>query len=309
MSELMTFLNGEYVPISQCKISVMDLGVVNGASVTDFIRTFNHKAFRLEDHINRFFAAAKNAYLTIPYTKEEVAEISNKLIAMNAEIYPECELGMCFYVTGGVNYTYAGSAVKSGPLPPTYCQHIFPEPTYYFKSLYTDGVNMMTSPIPHLPAQCVSPKGKNRNRLHMWVGDHIVSAMDPTAMAVFLDQFGNIAETGGSNFLIYKDGRVLSPRNRNILWGVSLQTVKEIVTEMGIPFVEDDIMIYDAVNADEAWVTTTPYCIAPVSRFNGQTIGDGKNYPLFRRILAKWSEKVGKDLWDEVVNSQPIQYR
>ena len=78
---------------------------------------------------------------------------------------------------------------------------------------------------------------------------------------------------------------------------------------MGIPFVEEDIMIYDAVNADEAWVTTTPYCIAPVTRFNGQTIGDGENYPIFRKILERWGERVGKDLWDEIVNSTPINYR
>ena len=132
--ELTAFLNGKYIPISQCNISVMDLGVVTGASVTDFIRTFNHKIFRLEDHVDRFFKAAKNAYLEIPYTREEVYEISRKLIDINAEMYPECELGMCFYVTPGVNYTYAGSAVPAGgKLTPTYCQHVFPEPIYASK--------------------------------------------------------------------------------------------------------------------------------------------------------------------------------
>ena len=126
-------------------------------------------------------------------------------------------------------------------------------------------------------------------------------------MAIYMDQFGNITETGGSNFLIYKDCVVYSPKRRNILWGVSLQTAKELVEEMGIPFVEEDIMIYDVVNADEAWVTTTPYCIAPVKRFNGQQIGDGTS-PMFRKILDAWGKRVGKDLWSELVDAQPIQY-
>ena len=309
MSELIAYLNGEYVPVSQCKISVMDIGITNGASVTDFVRTFNHKAFRLEEHVDRFFKAAKNAYLTIPHTQEEVCEISNQLFERNAEIYPECEFGMCFYVTPGVNWTYAGSAMKAGPLKPTYAQHVFPLPLNAWKKYYTEGVHMATAPIPHLPAQMVSPKGKNRNRLHMWVGDHIVSSMDPDIYAVYMDQFGNICETGGSNIVIYRDGAVVSPRARNILWGISLQTVKEIVTEMGIPFMEEDIMIYDVVNADEAWVTTSPYCLAPISRFNGQIIGDGKNYPMFRKVLDAWGKRVGKDLWKEITEAEPIQYR
>ena len=50
-NELVAYLNGEYLPISQCKISVMDIGITNGASVTDFTRTFNHNLFRLEEDV------------------------------------------------------------------------------------------------------------------------------------------------------------------------------------------------------------------------------------------------------------------
>ena len=308
MAELICYLNGEYLPISQCKISVMDIGVTTGASVTDMVRTFNHEIFRLEDHVDRFFAAAKHSYLNIPHTKEEVCEISRKLIELNAEIYPECELGMCYYVTPGVSYVYAGSAVPSGPLTPTYCQHVFPLPFTAWKKNYTDGMNLATAPVPHIPAQCISPRGKHRNRLHIQVGDSIVHSLDPTATAIYMDTNGNITETGGSNFVIYKDGMVISPKRRNILWGISLQTVKELVEEMGIPFVEEDILIYDVVNADEAWVTTTPYCLAPVVKFNGQQIGNGEN-PLFHKVLKAWGERVGKDLWSEIVNAEPINYR
>lgn len=308
-NSLVAYLNGKYIPIQDCKISVMDIGITNGASVTDFTRTFNHELYRLEEHVDRFYKAAKNAFLTIPHTKEEIYEISRNLIEANALRYPECEFGLVFYVTPGVNYTYAGSAAKSGPLEPTFCEHVFPLPLNNWKSFYTEGVRMATAPVPHLPPQCVTPKGKHRNRLHMWIGDHTVNALDPSIYPIYLDMNGCITETGGSNFVIYSGGKVISPRRRNILWGISLQTVKEIVTEMGIPFVEDDIMVYDAVNADEAWVTTSPYCLAFVSSFNGQPIGNGKDYPMFRKVLDAWGKRVGKDLWDELVNSKPIQYR
>ena len=142
----------------------------------------------------------------------------------------------------------------------------------------------------------------------MRVGDNIVSSLNPHTMAIYLDTNGNITETGGSNFVIYKDGCFYSPKRRNILWGVSLQAFKEIVTDMGYPFIEEDIMIYDAVNADEAFVTTTPYCLAPVKHFNGQMIGNGET-PMFQRILEEWGKRVNKNLWDEIVNSEPINYR
>ena len=309
MSELIAYLNGEYIPVSQCKISVMDIGVTTGASVTDMVRTFNHELFRLEDHVNRFFDAAKHSYLTIPHTKDEVCEISRKLIELNAKVYPECEFALCYYVTPGVSYLYAGSAVPAEGITPTYCQHVFPLPLSAWKDSYVNGIKMITSPIPHIPSQCVTPRGKHRNRLHMHVASNILSASGAEGMPIFLDTNGNITETGGSNFVIYKDGAIYSPKRRNILWGISLQTLKEIVEEMGIPFIEEDIMIYDVVTADEAMVTTTPYCLAPVSHFNGQQMGNGKEFPMFRKILDAWSSKVGKDLWNEITTAEPIVYR
>ncbi len=308
MSELIAYKNGEYLPLSQCTVSVMDLGVTNGASVTDFLRTFNHVPFRLEEHTDRFYRAAKNAYLRLSVDKNQWMEVSRELIRRNAELYPECELGVIYYVTPGVNAVYAGSAAKAGPLEPTCIQHVFPLPLSAWKAFYTEGVRLATPPVPHLPPQCVSPKGKHRNRLHMWIGDHAVQSLDPGVMGLYLDQSGNITETGGSNFVIYRDGCVVSPRARNILWGVSLQVLKELVTELGIPFIEEDIQVFDAVNAEEAWLTTSPYCMAPVRSLNGIEIGDG-SFTVFRRVLDRWSRLVGKDLYKEITESEPIRYR
>jgi len=309
MSELIAFKNGEFMPLSQASVSVMDLGITNGASVTDFLRTFHHEPFRLDDHVDRFFRAAKNAYLDQPYTKEFVKETSCELLRRNAEIYPECELGMVFYITAGVNSVYAGSAAKPGPLQPTYIQHVFPLPFDSWKKLYRQGVDMATPAVPHLPPNCVSPKGKHRNRLHMWVGDHQIQSLDPSVMGLYLTQDGLITETGGSNFVIYTGGKVVSPRRRNILWGVSLKVLTELLAAEGIPFEEDDIDVFDVVNADEALLTTTPYCLAPVKSINGLAIGGGGEFPFFRRMLGAWSKLVNKDLYEEITASKPINYR
>ena len=134
----------------------------------------------------------------------------------------------------------------------------------------------------------------------MWVGGKEAALADPGAMALYLDINGFITETGGSNFLIYKDGKVISPKPPNILWGISLQTVTEILAEMGIEFVTEDITAYDVSNAQEAFVPTSPYCLGPVVKINGNIIGDGKPGHLWRRILDRWSEIVGKDIYAEI---------
>ena len=70
--------------------------------------------------------------------------------------------------------------------------------------------------------------------------------------------------------------------------------------DLGIPFVEEDIQTYDAINADEAWLPSTPYCLAPVTRINGEAIGDGQPGSVWRRMLDRWSEVAGKDIYQEM---------
>jgi branched-subunit amino acid aminotransferase/4-amino-4-deoxychorismate lyase len=74
---------------------------------------------------------------------------------------------------------------------------------------------------------------------------------------------------------------------------------------MDVPFVEEDIQTWDVVNADEAWVPSTPWCLGPVVRINGEPIGDGKPGPMWRKILDRWSEIAGKDIYREIAESEP----
>ena len=97
---------------------------------------------------------------------------------------------------------------------------------------------------------------------------------------------------------------MISPRRNNILWGVSLTVLTELLKAEGIPFVEQDIQTYDVINADEAWVPTTPYCLGPVVRINGAPIGDGQPGPLWRRLVDRWSEVVGLDIYKQVTEGE-----
>ena len=300
MSEPIAYLKGEFVPASECKLPIYDLGIVIGAAVTDFLRTFNLVPFRMEQHVRRFYRSCRYARIEPPVSFEDSLDISRKLIEHNSQCDPGREIGLIYYMTAGENSVYAGSAGITGKLKPSYVQHTFPLKTEMWRDIFLNGVHCITPAPRHIPPQCLSAKIKNRNRLHMWIGEQEIHQADPDAMALYLDIHGNITETGGSNFVIYRDGTVVSPLPDNVLWGESLQCLTEILAEMDIPFATRNVHTYDVVNADEAWVPTSPYCLGPVVKINGVPIGDGKPGQLWRRVIDRWSELVGKDIYREI---------
>ena len=118
-------------------------------------------------------------------------------------------------------------------------------------------------------------------------------------MAVLLDENGCLTETAAANLLIVKSGVVLSPPRSTILGGISLLTVEELCHELGITFAERPLTMHDAETAEEMMLTSTPYCVCGVSRFNGRAVP----WPgqLFERLLAVWSIRIGLDIRGQVI--------
>ena len=158
------------------------------------------------------------------------------------------------------------------------------------------GQHLVTPSIRHVPPQCYDPKMKYRSRMHFYLADQEARLVDAEAAALLLDLDGNVTETGTANFFIVERGTVVSPTTRNTLPGISRAMVIELCGQLGIPFVERDFQVYNALNADEAFLTSTPYCIMPATRINGVAIGDGKPGPMVGRLLTAWSEAVGLDI-------------
>jgi len=305
MSEPIVYLNDRFLPASQAKLNIYDLGIVLGATLTEMTRTFRHQPFRAEEHVARLFRSLKFSGITIPLTPEEMLARTNELAEANCHLLgPDEDLGIVHFVTPGENALYAGSAGSagsSGPLMPTICIHSFPLRFEMWRHLFTEGAHVVTPSIRHIPPQCIEPKMKNRSRLHWWLADKQSQTVDPRAITLLLDLDGNVTECAGSNFVIVNGKTIISPPPRNILAGVSLQTVRELAPKIGMEFIERDFQPYDVVNADEAWLTTTPYCMAPCTKINTIPIADGKPGPWFKKMLAAWSERAGLDIEAQVL--------
>ena len=301
-SEPLVYLRGEMQPASQAHVAIYDAAVVLGATVTDLVRTFDHQPYRLDDHLDRFFRSCRYARLTPPVDRAETGRVCRRLIAHNASLLPPGgDLALVLFLSPGELPVYAGSAAADEERQPTFCIHTFPLPFHIWRRYFTEGAHVVTPSIRQLPAQCVDPKIKCRSRMHWWLADQESRQVDPRAVSLCLDLDGNVTETGGSNFLICRDGAVVSPGPAHILRGISMTTVAELCSTLGLVFEERDFQVYDVINAEEAFLATTPYCLAPVTRINNTPIGDGRPGPVFRRIMDAWSASVGLDILEQIM--------
>jgi branched-subunit amino acid aminotransferase/4-amino-4-deoxychorismate lyase len=303
MTEPLVYLNGKMVSGSQAHVAIFDMGVVMGATVTEMTRTFNQRLFRLNDHLDRLSRSLRYTRMNTGLSKADLASISNEVVAHNARLLDEGgELGLIHFVTAGEVPTYAGSSGRAARTTPTVCVHTFPMPFELWADKLQTGLHLVTPSIRHVPPQCYDPKMKYRSRMHYYLADQEARLADPDGAALLLDLDGNVTETSGANFLHVEKGTIVSPTLRNTLPGVSRATVIELAGKLGIPFVERDSQVFHVINADEAFLASTPYCLMPVTKINGVPIADGKPGPVFRRLLDAWGKEVGLDIGKQILD-------
>jgi branched-chain amino acid aminotransferase len=300
-TEPIVFLKGRMVPASQAHLAIFDAGVVMGATVTEMTRTFRKQPWRLDDHLDRLFRSLKYTRMDIGMSKDQLADISRELVKHNAGLLDDRgELALVHFVTAGELAVYAGASGQAARMTPTVCIHTFPMPFHLWARKMQVGAHLVTPSIRHVPPQCFDPKMKYRSRMHYYLADNEARLVDPDASALLLDLDGNVTETSGANFLIVEKGTIVSPTTRNTLPGISRAMVIELAGQLGISFVERDFQVYNVMNAEEAFLASTPFCVMPVTRINGTPIGDGKPGPMVHRLLTAWSEEVGLDIGKQI---------
>jgi branched-subunit amino acid aminotransferase/4-amino-4-deoxychorismate lyase len=301
MTESLVYLNGRTVPASEAHLPLYDAGLVLGATVSEMARTFNHRPFRLGDHLDRLFCSLRYAGLDIGLSRDDLLAISGDLVVHNARLLPEGgDLGIVQFVTAGEVRTYAGMMGRPPRATPTVCVHTFPLAFELYARPMQTGAHLVTPSIRQVPAVCCDPHMKCRSRMHYYLADREAQRMDPEATALLLDLDGHVTETNAANFLMVERDSLISPRSAATLPGISRATVIELAGRLGLPFVERDLGVFDIVNADEAFTTSTPYCLMPVTRINHVVIGGGRPGPVYRRLLDAWSQQVGLDIAKQI---------
>ena len=266
--EPIVYLNGQTLPASQARLPIYDAAVVL-ATVTEQTRTFRGKPFMLENHVNRLLGSLRYARLDSGLSAKDIQRISLELLMHNGSLLdPGQELGLIQFVSAGEFAAFASEpAVRTTP---TVCIHTFPLRFERWAKSMREGAHVITPSVRHVPPECDPPAMKYRSRLHFYLADREAKDVDPEAYALLLDLAGNITETSAANFLLVKDGVLISPTLRNILPGISRAMTRLRAERLGIAFAERDIGVAEALGADEALLTSTPFCVMPVTRLNGR---------------------------------------
>ena len=293
------WMNGTLVPEADAKLSIFDSALMFGDMVFEMTRSFNKKQFKLREHLERLYASAKYVRISIPMTMDEMERHVEETIAANDSCFAaDDEHRIMIDVTRGGLGIYTGRVagleaktnviIADFPLRWTVAS---------MGHLFDTGINAVIPSQRAIPASLLEPKVKNRSRLHYQMANIEVSqTAGEDNWALLLDPDGFIAEGTGDNFFIVKNNVIITPEGRNILRGISREYVFELTKQLGMQCVEKNIEPYDVVTADEAFMTGTPFCILPVMRLNGQTIGNGTMGTTTKQLIDAWSANVGVDI-------------
>lgn len=266
------FLNGEFLPADEAKISVLDRGFIFGDGVYEVIPVYGGKLFRLPHHLDRLDHSLEGIRLANPLSHSRWQTLLEQLIEKNGG----GDQSLYLQVTRGV-------AKRDHSFPPD------TEPTVF----------AMSSPVGPVPEQLHQGIAAVTVEDFRWKLCHIKAiallpnillrqqAVDAGAAEAIMLRDGFVTEGTASNVFIVNNGVVLTPPKSNLLLpGVTRDLVVELCHENGVPCVEGAINEVQLQDADEIWITSSTREIIPVTRLDDQPVGDGHPGKVWHQLIA-----------------------
>lgn len=305
MSQPWAFLNGRMIPADELTIPAYDAGFVLGATVSEQLRTFGGRLFKVDEHWKRLQRSLAIVGIEPQLTLDELATAAAELAAMNHKrLDPADDLGLSLFITPG---PYATLAPANVPRRPTIGMSTYPLPFHLWADKYATGEHLVTSTVRQVAAESWPRELKCRSRMHYYLADKEVKRREPDTRALLLDENGHVNETSTANIMgVTGRGDEFAfhrPRDGYILPGISQNFVVKLSEQDELLVGRVGGFTYSAkefaTGMREILLTSTPFCILPVVSFDGYVIGDGKPGTFFKKLLAAWSEDVGVDIAEQ----------
>lgn len=288
------FMRGHYLPISEAKISVLDNGFLHSDATYDVVHVWDGAFFRLDDHLDRFFAGFETLRMSIPYSRQQVTDILAACVGLSGLQNAYVEM-ICT----------RGRAAK-GSRDPRDCENQFIAFAMPFVSIATPeqvhrGLHLAVTDLVRIPPSSVDPRVKNYHWLDLVQG--LFAAYDKGAeTAVLIDTKGNIAEGPGFNLFALINGTLITP-DAGILLGITRQTIFDICNDLGLDCQSATLRPEQLYAAEEVFISSTAGGVMPVTKLNGVSVGAGTVGPTYSAIAeAYWK------LHSEPSHRQPIRY-
>jgi D-alanine transaminase len=277
MTSSTVYLNGEYLPLEQACVPVLDRGFIFGDGVYEVIPVYNRKVFRLEHHLQRLKNSMQAVRLNNPFTDAEWSEIINNVIERN----DGGDQSIYLQITRGV-------ASRDHRFPDDVTPTVFVMSNLFVmvpREQLEYGVSAIT--LDDIRWQYCSIKS-------IALLPNILlrqQAVEQGAAEAILIRDNEVTEGAASNVFIVKDGVIITPPKTDcLLPGITRDLVVEQAHEHDIPVKEIIIQQDDLLAADEIWLTSSTKEILPVTQLNGETVGSGKPGPVWEQMYGLYQE-------------------
>jgi len=284
---LRVYIDGEFVPKEEAKISVFDHGLLYGDGVFEGIRSYAGKVFKLTEHLDRLYESAKTLMLTISLSRAEMQDAVLNTLRLNK-----------------LKDAYIRLVVTRGDgdlgLDPGKCSRsrviiITDKIALYPQEFYNDGLEIITVPTRSIPAESLNPQIKSLNYLNNILAK-IEAINGGAAEALMLNAEGYATECSGDNIFIFTRGRLLTPpTHRGALEGITREVIMDLAGVLGLEVREETFTRHEIYNAEECFLTGTAAEIVPVVKVDKRIIGSGKPGKITRNLLREFRKLTARE--------------
>jgi branched-chain amino acid aminotransferase len=279
------YLNGELIPVSQAKISVMDYGFLYGYGLFETMRAYSGKVFRMDDHLERLSLSAEiiGIRVDIPEIKYAVSE------TIKVNQLSEARVRVTVSIGEGEMVPNPGACSEPTVLVVAGSYHPYPEDVYKrgFRAIISSTRRNSQSGLSRL---------KSANYLASMLARQEARAAGVDE-AICLNEKGLVAEASMSNIFSVTDGMLKTPgEDSGILPGITRNVVLELTGRLNIKVLEQDIKPEEFFQAQEVFLTNSLMEIMPLVELDGKQIESGKPGELTQRLMTGYKETVIKEV-------------
>ena len=275
---MLIYIDGEFLPRAEAKISVFDHGVLYGDGVFEGIRCYNGYVFKLDEHLERLYDSAKSLMLQIPIPIEAMKQNVLETLRRN-QLY---EGYIRLIVTRGIGDL---------GLDPDKCSHpsviiIADKIKLYPQNFYENGLEVVTVSVRRNYSEAINPRIKSLNYLNNILAK-IEAKQSGAVEALMLNNDGYVVECSGDNIFWVKNEVIVTPPSHiGILEGVTRNSVVALAREAGFQVEERVFTRHDLYIADECFLTGTAAEVIPVVKLDQRVIGDGSPGKVTEKLIA-----------------------
>ncbi len=275
MSSQLVYLNGEYLPLNEAKVSVLDRGFIFGDGVYEVIPAYGGKALRFEHHMQRLQNSLDAIRISNPLPNDQWQKIIDKLIAEKGSE----DQYIYMHITRGVASR----------------DHRFPDetkPTVFVMSsfLHTVDPDILKQGVHAVTLDDIRWQYCNIKAIALLPNILLrQQAVDKGAVEAILIRDGNMTEGAASNVFIVSGGIIKTPpKDQKLLPGITRDLVVELANTHKMPIEEVSISEKEFLSADEIWLTSSTKEILAVTKINEQQVGKGKPGSVWKDMYQKY---------------------